>query len=300
MLAMITTKCNMSCQHCCMSCGKNYKGEHMSMEVYERVLEMSEQFGSWVVLSGGEPTLHPNFMEMLFMAVKSYQDSHCDIMPWLATNGSKRDTALWLAHHSGEYVDHSEVLEAADEYGIALNYSEEGYFSVSLSYDYWHDKHMVNQDVLEVFKQMKRNRTGEGIRDVSNKEVAAGHYSGIGSDNCCCPDLQVKTNGDVFVCGCNHAPRIGNIMDADIEDKITFVGENFDGCIDQPHSGEEYYDYETDEDVIQALKQRIGEIYTVRQWADDNIKIRKTKVDHPETYRISLEDQKTHPAYKEL
>lgn len=43
----------MSCEHCCMSCGVNYKGEHMSKETYQNALKLIADYGDYAVLSGG-------------------------------------------------------------------------------------------------------------------------------------------------------------------------------------------------------------------------------------------------------
>lgn len=57
----VTTRCNMFCEHCGFSC--TAEGEDMSMEVFERTLQVFE--GSYITIGGGEPTLHPKIFEMV-------------------------------------------------------------------------------------------------------------------------------------------------------------------------------------------------------------------------------------------
>ncbi|MBD3262637.1 MAG: radical SAM protein, partial [Candidatus Altiarchaeales archaeon] len=60
---LVTSACNMQCPHCC-------RGESgtafMSMPTFRKAIEFANdtEEGS-LVLSGGEPTLHPKFMDMV-------------------------------------------------------------------------------------------------------------------------------------------------------------------------------------------------------------------------------------------
>lgn len=77
MLVRITEKCNMGCSHCSVSAGPD--GKHMSMDVYERVLK----FIDWIrvpmiLLSGGEPTLHPDIESMIKKAIE--KDLHVTLL----------------------------------------------------------------------------------------------------------------------------------------------------------------------------------------------------------------------------
>ena len=64
MLIRITNRCSMGCSHCCID-ASGPDGSHMSRETFTQALRFREQLGSHVVLlSGGEPTDHPEFLEM--------------------------------------------------------------------------------------------------------------------------------------------------------------------------------------------------------------------------------------------
>ena len=70
MLVRITNRCYMNCSHCMIDASP--LGEHMTLEVYSQALDFVERyscFGSMVMLSGGEPTDHPNILEMIDRAL---------------------------------------------------------------------------------------------------------------------------------------------------------------------------------------------------------------------------------------
>lgn len=81
MLVRITEKCNMGCSHCMINA--SLEGEHMSMNIYKQTLEFIEyNLFPYILISGGEPTLHPDLMTMIKMA----QDKNFYIM--LLSNGT--------------------------------------------------------------------------------------------------------------------------------------------------------------------------------------------------------------------
>jgi len=60
MYIQITTRCNMHCAHCGMSC--TAQGEDMSLQTFRQALEYSEDT---VAIGGGEPTIHPLFWQKM-------------------------------------------------------------------------------------------------------------------------------------------------------------------------------------------------------------------------------------------
>lgn len=180
MYIMITTRCNMKCQHCCYSCTE--EGEDMSMEVFKEALAYDE----YPSIGGGEPTLHPQFWEFIGVALGS-----CGGL-WLATNGTVTNSALALAR-----------------------LAKKGILSCELSYgDGWHDESMVASHVVAAFYKL------DGIRNVSrNPEGIVNQGRArefLGADDaykgCPCAEMVVRPNGDVYACGCEDAPKIGNVL----------------------------------------------------------------------------------------
>ena len=111
MYIKITTRCNMTCAHCCYSATKD--GEDMPIKVFKKILDKwyreIECGDGYVTLGGGEPTLHPEFWDMVELAWKYGT-------PWMVTNGSNKKAALLIA-----------------------DLAKKGYLHGVLSLDKWHD-----------------------------------------------------------------------------------------------------------------------------------------------------------------
>lgn len=65
MLIRITDYCTMSCTHCLVNA--NEHGRHMDTKTFEDALKFSLEYDPSLIISGGEPTQHPHFLEMLAM-----------------------------------------------------------------------------------------------------------------------------------------------------------------------------------------------------------------------------------------
>jgi len=68
MLVKITTQCSMGCTHCMEEALP--EGEHMSLETFKKVLPFIEACYNGIriiLLSGGEPTNHPDILKIIEM-----------------------------------------------------------------------------------------------------------------------------------------------------------------------------------------------------------------------------------------
>ncbi len=63
MLIRITDYCTMGCSHCMINAGES--GAHMDMDTFKKALEFTKLYDILFFLSGGEPTSHPQFIDML-------------------------------------------------------------------------------------------------------------------------------------------------------------------------------------------------------------------------------------------
>lgn len=189
MYFQITTRCNMTCAHCCYSC--TAKGENMSLKVFK--MAMKNIGYDHISIGGGEPTLHPKFLEILIYAIAEME------YVWIATNGSKKKHALLLA-----------------------KLAKQGVISAVLSQDGYHDP--IPRKVIDAFIINKNNlqntwrmvkedaEDGRGIRTVTQiSKSGRAEENGI-YDNCDCPcdTVMVKPNGDINWCGCVGAKKIGD------------------------------------------------------------------------------------------
>lgn len=226
----------MSCAHCCYAYGAGKKGEHMPLQMFKDILDkynpIIKKRNWYIVLGGGEPTLHPQFMDILgYAMIKGF--------PWLATNGSQTDIALELCE-------------------LAKN----GKIACALSQDEWHDP--IDSIVIEEFSKgltlyeygrynsmFSAEKCGCDRREVRTVKIP---YKGGRSNNipgatpsCPCPGIHFKVNGNIEACGCDESPIIGTVNDGiqDIQYKYYDV---FRGCVSEPNAV--YYD------EVQPLKEK--------------------------------------------
>lgn len=76
----LTQSCNLACTHCHVSAGPRQK--HMSLNTFHRIIDVLSSRGlNDVRLTGGEPTINPDFMIMLDLLRSN------NIAPRLITNG---------------------------------------------------------------------------------------------------------------------------------------------------------------------------------------------------------------------
>ena len=98
MYIQITTRCNMTCRHCCFAC--TAKGTDMSRETFHKAIALASEHESGITIGGGEPTLHPLFQEFLMHAVwELAAQSNSNGMPavFLVTNGTNESISCTLA-----------------------------------------------------------------------------------------------------------------------------------------------------------------------------------------------------------
>jgi hypothetical protein len=183
MYAQITTRCNMSCDHCCFDC--TAEGEDMSLDVFRRILNRTTRN---LTIGGGEPTLHPQFWDFMDLAIQHTKS------PGIATNGSMTEDAIKLAAMV-----------------------QQGEITCVLSQDIYHDP--IDPRVIAAFQgapaqngypHIVDDDDYRIIRDVAGGEVNSGRCD-FGSYNCPCRGPFVEPAGNVFVCGCMDSLHLGLI-----------------------------------------------------------------------------------------
>lgn len=92
MMIKITEKCSMGCSHCLNKATPN--GKHMDFHTFKKAIAFQKKYGgSFCIITGGEPTEHPEFEKFLEYAFKELIDCFITI----TTNG------VWLQTHQ-DYV----------------------------------------------------------------------------------------------------------------------------------------------------------------------------------------------------
>ena len=91
MMIKITEHCSMGCSHCMNAATPN--NVHMDFDTFRKAIRFQKEHGgSFMLITGGEPTEHPQFKEFLRYALKN---TVCLIT--VATNG------VWMTQHE-EYI----------------------------------------------------------------------------------------------------------------------------------------------------------------------------------------------------
>jgi uncharacterized radical SAM superfamily Fe-S cluster-containing enzyme len=91
----ITYICNLTCAGCSRSSSQAPSGQHMSIDTVRQFLDESETRGiKWEVLHilGGEPTLHPNFVQIVTMIDDWFMENSPETDLKVITNGVSKKT----------------------------------------------------------------------------------------------------------------------------------------------------------------------------------------------------------------
>lgn len=208
MYIQITTKCNMTCAHCCFAATRT--GEHMLLNVFEKALSVAVQYGDHVTIGGGEPTMHPQFFQYLNLARKEQELGRMEMHPFLVTNGKNAKVKRLL-----------DIVEREYEIGTHT-------FSMALSQDEWHEE--IDWGVVRRAERLVRltgehgDRSGRmEIRTVKViSPVGRGRHSKFDSmrkpwGGCACETALVDPEGIVWACGCKKK-KLGSIWDEGVLD----------------------------------------------------------------------------------
>lgn len=198
----VTSKCNMSCQHCCFDYGNGKKGEDMSLDIFEKCIDFCKENDLPVTLGGGEICLHKNFDALLELCIAK------NIKPYIVTNGSIKNNALKLA-----------------------KLTEDGFLDAWLSYDSFHNKSIVDSMVYFEFKNIYHV-----YNDLSDLETQDLIYIGRAKQlknnrnitkTCLFKRFMVLPHGGIKMCGCEDSPFIGNIMENDTIKTMTKLNMSY-------------------------------------------------------------------------
>jgi hypothetical protein len=165
----------------------------MTMNVFKRALNKVKEERLRIYIGGGEPTIHPKFMDMLWYAV-SFSKEHKLSIPWMVTNGSRTKIALQLAE-------------------MARN----GTIECELSLDEYHSE--ISEEVKNEFR---KSQNVDNLQSIRTAESIMSHGRGVklyrdyyGSNpkrnKCCCQGPFTKPNGDILQCGCHGAKKIASV-----------------------------------------------------------------------------------------
>ena len=207
MYIQITSRCNMSCEHCCYNCTK--QGDDMSLSTFRKALAICVDYGLTPFLGGGEPTLHPDFETMLLEAIACAGQIGDGTLAGCITNGSIKKRAMMLA-----------LLGKA------------GVITSSVSQDDYHDP--IDPEVIDAFEhsgqwkpiwnttkhhEVMPHGRGKNLRDdweEPDPDDICGDHDWRDESDCPCSDWMVKPDGTIKQCGCEDSPTIGHVDEGEI------------------------------------------------------------------------------------
>jgi len=239
MYIQITTRCNLSCDHCLFDCTE--QGEDMAIETFQAACEYDEPS-----IGGGEPTLHPQFADILRIAMDHTYDGSVGII----TNGTQTTWAKLLMHMA-----------------------KAGIVWARLSEDSYHPWYAVDDEVRRGFTEMSAlNNTTDGREPMYVGRAIKTYYDGVDPREvrreligCDCNNLLVKPNGDIHHCSCPGARKIGDVwcgIDPDKEERfrsedgewLCHTRKNWDEICEQWHR---------DNDTPEELEEYLAEYGSV-------------------------------------
>ena len=178
MYLQITTKCNMTCAHCCYSC-KPGRGKHADYHDILDAISFASDMGEIITIGGGEPTLHPRFFDILKRCLWAFD------YVWLATNGSQTETMYRLdrimcgedmPNYDEPCTCEEDDPQQFEDYGCLCyeKYDEDDIITlvrndqlaVALSQDPWHDP--IDSNIVDLWMRQKYE-----IRNVASNRDGA-------------------------------------------------------------------------------------------------------------------------------
>lgn len=232
MYLQITTKCNMRCEHCCYSCTQY--GRHGFLYQIIDNIAFAREWTDSISIGGGEPTLHPDFFEILNYCLNDFD------YVWMATNGSQTETMHRLANiingqdfESFEREDYCECETEEEREDCYCEPSEliyqEDKLSVALSQDYYHDE--IDQRIIDLWRRSAHihERSHFEIRDVSQHVIEEGRAKKTGAgleQGCVCASIIIKPTGKLRLCGCSNSPVIGHVSTGIEEHWYNIINNN--------------------------------------------------------------------------
>lgn len=185
----ITSKCNMTCDHCGFAC--TARGKDMTRETFDKAIALAVAQDITLTIGGGEPTLHPHCKDFVLHAqweLAPLSNSLGGAAVSIITNGSNTSISLTLAH-----------------------LAEVGTIHAVVSKDAWHDP--IDPRVFAAFTKKGKdfyNKIHESdhdnreIRSVTNI-IPVGRAKGWSErkrGDCVCNSLFITPLGKVYPCGC--------------------------------------------------------------------------------------------------
>ncbi|MFO7968395.1 MAG: radical SAM protein [Archaeoglobaceae archaeon] len=226
-LVHITSKCNLKCEHCYV----DKMGTHMDLETFEEIMDQFYRIGGLkVMLSGGEPLVHPR-IEHILKTAESYglrvelltngamiNQKYADLIKryvddvQISIDGIKGhdllrgEGSLEKTLRGIEYLDGVDITVATMITRYNIGEFEELEPLVSKIAQRWLlDFPCTDQDILPPF--------GEAARVMANYGFGKESYEGLPHKTCGAHLCAVTPEGNISRCGFYEDKTVGSIED---------------------------------------------------------------------------------------
>lgn len=133
---IINTVCNLKCRYCFADdCKTNNKNQNMTLENFDKAVNFISQTEDYIGILGGEPTIHPNFDELIMKLIMNDRIGRVNIF----TNGIEVDNHLGVFANKKvgcliNFNSEENIENKENEERVINNINE--LFKIKLSQDY--------------------------------------------------------------------------------------------------------------------------------------------------------------------
>ncbi len=203
----------MHCPHCVEDSSEH--GADMYIEIFRAAIDMICKYKQnyrtgfipntlHVDIGGGEPTVHPEFWDLIDIACNAIKPG-ADVFAKFAFTKQLRPLSGLKVYTNGKNVE--DALRLVDM-------AENGLLDVALSLDKYHES--ISSDVEYAFKCSSSSHVG--IACAGNSPVRAGRAAMNDISTvvtCVCSEPIISSNGLIYACGCK-SETFGSVFDYNI------------------------------------------------------------------------------------
>ena len=235
----LTRKCNLQCTHCGNSSGPHLPLiDNMELDDWVRVLRESRSLGATSIqFIGGEPTLHPDFINLLKIAdqagfiQKEVFTNATRITPVLIRAFKETGTTVAASIYGPDANTHNRMTQNTHSYRQTMKGLQDILDAgVELRMGV-----VINDDNRHLELEMLSMLQGMGIKHINVDEERKIGRLGTNSvedemkqlcGRCGSDRVSISSNGDVFPCIFSRLSKIGNILDTSVKDVISSTHRN--------------------------------------------------------------------------
>lgn len=225
----ITRKCNLSCVHCYAESSPSAASGLMTKERWQSVIDQAQQMGvKHVQFIGGEPTIHPDFPDLLVwaaqrgMSIEVYSNlTH--IKPPLWSLFKQLDVSLATSFYSIHPEIHDAITQGRSQAKTLRNIQDALDRGLEL-----------RVGLIDIMPGQELPETINMLRDLGVRNIKTDRSRGVGRaqpqgapcdveqlcGNCGYGKAAIDCDGDVFPCVFSRWLCVGNVLSESLRDVL--------------------------------------------------------------------------------